>query len=187
MKNYCEKEELEIIGEIPDDRKVAEVYSEGRLVAAELDQYQKVFRNLAGNIEELLSRERKVKKEEIDVHSITVIDRLRGYLIVEADSEDAVKEAIRGMKHAKGVISGEVDIEEIQHFIEEKALTTEIERGDVVELTSGAFKGEKAKVKRIDEGKEKITLEIIEAEVPVPITVDASDVRVLPSEKEKYK
>ncbi len=130
---------------------------------------------------------RKVDKRDVEINSITVIDRLRGYLVIEADNVDAVKDIIRDIKHARGVIEDEMDIEEIQHFIEEKALTTEIERGDVVELTSGAFKGEKAKVKRIDEGKEKITLEIIEAEVPVPITVDASDVRVLPSEKEKYK
>lgn len=130
---------------------------------------------------------RKAENEDLDIQSITVIDRLRGYLVVEADNEDVVKDVVRDIKHARGVISGEIDISDIEHFIEEKALTSEIEREDIVELTSGAFKGEKAKVKRIDEGKEKITLEIIEAEVPIPLTVDASDVRLLPSEKEKYE
>ena len=63
-----------------------------------------------------------------------------------------------------------------------KPLTAGIERGDTVELTSGAFKGEKAKVIRVEVGKEKITVEIIEAVVPIPITVDASSVRVVAKE-----
>lgn len=130
--------------------------------------------------------ERKAKNEDLDIQSITVVDRLRGYLLVEASNEDVIRTAIRSIKNARGVISGEMGIDDIEHFIEEKTLTSEIKGGDIVELTSGAFKGEKARVKRIDEGKEKITLEIIEAEVPVPLTVDASDVRLLPSEKEKY-
>jgi len=131
--------------------------------------------------------EDKVKKEELDIHSITVVDRLKGYIFTEANDEEEAKQLIRGIKHAKGIIEGEVEKEEIKPFIEEKTLTSEIKSGDIVELTSGAFKGEKAKVKRIDQGKEKITVEIIEAEVPIPVTVDASDARVIPSEKQKYE
>ncbi len=131
--------------------------------------------------------EEKVKKEGEEIYSITVVDRLKGYIFIEAPDEQQVKRLIRGIKHAKGTVQGEVDLEEVTPFIEEKTLTSEIKSGDIVELTSGAFKGEKAKVKRIDEGKEKITVEIIEAEVPIPVTVDASDARVLPSEKEKYQ
>ena len=77
--------------------------------------------------------------------------------------------------------------EEIQHFLEVKPMTAGIERGDIVELTSGAFKGEKAKVIRVDEGKEKITVEIIEATVPIPITVNAANVRTVAVQKEEGK
>lgn len=121
----------------------------------------------------------KINKEKMNIHSIIVVDRLRGYIFIESDDKEEVESLARGVKHARGVIKGEMGIEEIKPFIEEETLTSEIERGDTVELTSGAFKGEKAKVKRIDQAKEKITVEIIEAEVPIPITVDASDVRLL--------
>lgn len=129
----------------------------------------------------------EVEKEGADIYSVTSIDRLRGYLVVEADTSAEISRIIRGIRHIRGVIEQEMGMEEIEHFLEQKPLTSEIKRGDIVELTSGAFKREKAKVKRIDKANEKITVEILEAEVPIPLTVDASDVRVIPSEKEKYK
>ncbi len=63
LKKYCQKAELELIGEIPDDRKVAEIYSEGKLVTAVLPEYKKIFKEIVFKIKELLTQERKVKKE----------------------------------------------------------------------------------------------------------------------------
>ena len=47
------------------------------------------------------------------------------------------------------------------------------------EIISGPFKGEKARVRRIDESKEEVTVELIEAMIPIPITVRGDHVRVL--------
>ncbi|RLG21229.1 transcription elongation factor Spt5 [Candidatus Micrarchaeota archaeon] len=130
----------------------------------------------------------KMKKEKEDIYSISIIDGLRGYIIVEAANEAEVRKLTYRVPHIKGVIAGAIKSEELEHFFETKSLTKGIERGDIVELTSGAFKGEKAKVIRVDEGKEKVTVEIIEAAVPIPITVDASNVRLIASsEKEEEK
>jgi len=46
-----------------------------------------------------------------------------------------------------------------------------IAEGDIVELIAGPFKGEKARVQRIDEGKDQVTVELYEATVPIPVTV----------------
>ncbi|HEX2065409.1 MAG TPA: transcription elongation factor Spt5, partial [Candidatus Thermoplasmatota archaeon] len=54
-----------------------------------------------------------------------------------------------------------------------------IAEGDIVELVSGPFRGEKAKVTRVDDTKEEITVELIESMVPIPITVKGEHVRVL--------
>ncbi len=62
LKNYCQEAELEIIGEIPDDRRVAEVYSDGGLATAELPEYKSLFKNIAAKIKELIKEERKVKR-----------------------------------------------------------------------------------------------------------------------------
>ena len=57
--------------------------------------------------------------------------------------------------------------------------------GDIVELVAGPFKGEKARVQKIDETKEEITVELFEAMVRIPVTVRGDHVRVLQKEEEK--
>lgn len=121
----------------------------------------------------------KMKRATEKVSSIAVIDNLKGYIIVEAESEADIRKLVYKTPHVRGIIAGIIRPEEIEHFFETKSLTQGIERGDIVELTSGAFKGEKARVIRVDESKEKITVEIIEAAVPIPVTVDASSVRMI--------
>ena len=51
------------------------------------------------------------------------------------------------------------------------------------ELVAGPFKGEKAKVQRIDEGKDQVTVELYEATVPIPVTVRGDQIRVLDSDE----
>ena len=51
-----------------------------------------------------------------------------------------------------------------------------------MELISGPFKGEKAKVVRIDESKEDVVLELIEATVPIPVTVKGDQIRLIQKE-----
>src|SRR2546426_1651018 len=53
------------------------------------------------------------------------------------------------------------------------------------EVVAGPFKGEKARVMKIDETKEEITVELFEAMVRIPVTVRGDSVRVLQKEEEK--
>ena len=43
VKEYCNREKIEIVLEIPDDRKIAEAYSRGEMVIHALPEYQKTF------------------------------------------------------------------------------------------------------------------------------------------------
>jgi len=121
----------------------------------------------------------KQTKAEQEIHSLVVVDNLRGYIFVEAPNEAEVRKLIYNVPHLKGLVPGGVDLTEVGHFFEDKSLTVDIHKGDLVELTSGPFKGEKAKVVRVDEAKDKITLELVEATVPIPVTMDASAIRVI--------
>ena len=47
LKNYCKSENLEIIGEIPDDRRVAEYYSYGHIVSKNLPEIYELFKDIA--------------------------------------------------------------------------------------------------------------------------------------------
>ncbi len=53
------------------------------------------------------------------------------------------------------------------------------EPGDIVELIAGPFKGEKAKVVRVDEAKDEIVVELIGSIVPIPVTVRGEYVRLI--------
>jgi transcriptional antiterminator NusG len=127
----------------------------------------------------------KQKNEEAIVYSISVIDNLRGYIFVESPNEPELKKMLYNVPHLKGVVKGGIDLTEVEHFFEEKPLTVDIHKGDLVELTSGPFKGEKAKVVRVDDAKDKITVELVEATVPIPITLDAASIRVITQKLEK--
>ena len=68
LKKYCHRQNLEIIGEIPDDRKIAEIYSKGELVVEKLPQYNELFENIADKLIKISKKKRTVKKAKIKKH-----------------------------------------------------------------------------------------------------------------------
>lgn len=122
-------------------------------------------------------------KENYDIRAILVPDELKGYVLVESPVEEVVDEAIHAIPHARGLVKGQSSLAEIEHFLTPKPSVTGISEGCIVELIAGPFKGEKARVKRVDEGHEEITIELFEAMVPIPITVRGDHVRVLSKEE----
>lgn len=117
---------------------------------------------------------------EIRVTAIIVPDELRGYVLVESpDSIARIEQLVEMVPHARSVVRGESTLSEVGHFLVPKPVVSGIEEGTIVELIAGPFKGEKAVVKRVDTGKEEITVELYESMVPIPITVRGDHVRVI--------
>jgi transcriptional antiterminator NusG len=117
---------------------------------------------------------------EIHVMAIMVPDELRGYVLVESpDSIARIEQLVEMVPHARSVVRGESTLDEVAHFLVPKPVVSGIEEGTIVELIAGPFKGEKAVVKRVDTGKEEITVELYESMVPIPITVRGDYVRVI--------
>jgi MinD superfamily P-loop ATPase len=50
VKRYCEEEEIEILAEIPDDRKVAEAYARGDIAVRVLPEYGEIFQDLLNRV-----------------------------------------------------------------------------------------------------------------------------------------
>jgi MinD superfamily P-loop ATPase len=55
---FCAKRRVEIIGELPDDRRIAEAYSRGEMVCGALPEYTGVFAGMWRAVEERLGRAR---------------------------------------------------------------------------------------------------------------------------------
>ncbi|MFH1471243.1 MAG: transcription elongation factor Spt5 [Candidatus Micrarchaeota archaeon] len=120
----------------------------------------------------------KIKKDKLGIYSIAAIDELHGYLMVEAEDEVAVRQAAMRIPHIKGVLSKTMDPKEIDALVSSKAVGITIAKGDIVELISGPFKGERARVIKIDETKEDVTVELTEVAVPIPVTIKMNSMRV---------
>ncbi|MFA5861522.1 MAG: transcription elongation factor Spt5 [Candidatus Thermoplasmatota archaeon] len=121
----------------------------------------------------------KAKKHNVGVVAVLSPPELRGYVLIEAYDRDALEKLIKGVPHARGLVQGETALTEVEHFLTPKPAVAGIAEGDIVELVAGPFKGERARVQRIDAAKEEITVELFEAMVPIPVTVRGDNVRVL--------
>lgn len=123
------------------------------------------------------------EKKEHGIKAILVPEELRGYVLIEASFSDAIEQLIQDIPHARGLIKGELSLEEVEHFLTPKPSVTGMVEGSIIEVISGAFKGEHARVKKVDEVHEEITIELLEAMVPIPITIRGDSVRVLSKEE----
>ncbi|MFC6939024.1 transcription elongation factor Spt5 [Salinirubellus sp. GCM10025818] len=124
-----------------------------------------------------------MNREEASIHAALAPDQLTSYVMVEADDESVFERILDEIPHARGVVPGMSSITEVEHFLSPKPDVEGIAEGDIVELIAGPFKGEKAQVQRIDEGKDQVTVELYEATVPIPVTVRGDQIRVLDSEE----
>ena len=113
------------------------------------------------------------------VFSLLVPAALRGYVFAEGMSFEGVREMLKGIRKARGLVDGETTLKEVEPLLVPRITVEGFVEGAIVELIAGPFKGEKARVKKIDQGKEEITVELIEAVVPIPVTVRGDHVRML--------
>lgn len=75
LKEYCKKAKLTIIGEIPDDRKIAEIYSHGGLLIEEgKKEYKTLFEKLSTKMETLADEKRSVRKPDENQYEETKIE-----------------------------------------------------------------------------------------------------------------
>ena len=124
-----------------------------------------------------------INREESEIHAVLAPDSLTSYVMVEADNPAVLERVLEEVPHARSIVPGESSITEVEHFLSPKPDVEGIAEGDIVELIAGPFKGEKAQVQRIDEGKDQVTVELYEATVPIPVTVRGDQIRVLDSDE----
>jgi transcriptional antiterminator NusG len=128
----------------------------------------------------------KARRFGLPILGLLAPSELRGYVFIETTDPIRVEKGVRGVSYARALIKDpmtgqpkDTPFTEIAHFLTPVSAVAKIAEGDIVELVSGPFRGEKAKVTRVDDTKEEITVELIESMVPIPITVKGEHVRVL--------
>lgn len=120
-----------------------------------------------------------IKKKKLEVFAVIRPHGMRGYIFVEAKDRQAAEQAIFGVPYARGILPKEVEYREIEHMLEQVKHEVDIRKSDIVEIIGGAFKREQAKVTRVDKTKEEVVVELLEAAVPIPITLKIDMVKVV--------
>jgi transcriptional antiterminator NusG len=126
----------------------------------------------------------RLRSEGYNIKAIFHPAEIKGYIFVEGSSGD-IHKAIHGMMHVRGVIEKPVKLSDIQHFLEVKKDRIKIDTGDIVEIIGGPFKGERGKIQRIDKVKDEATIELLEASIPIPVTISTEFVKVVKKQKKE--
>jgi len=126
----------------------------------------------------------KVRKKSLQVFSLTRPHGLRGYIFLEAVDRETAEEAAFNLPYVKGIIGKTLTYEEIKNMLTPNIEEIKIDKGDIVEIIGEPFKKEKAKVTRVDKQKGEVVVSLLNAVVPIPVTVKIDNVRVLRREED---
>ncbi|MBD3310119.1 transcription elongation factor Spt5 [Candidatus Woesearchaeota archaeon] len=119
------------------------------------------------------------RKKGLEVYAVIRPHGMRGYIFLESASKTDAEQAAFNVPYARGILPAEIDYKEIEHMLEQVKREVNIKKNDIVEIISGPFKRENAKITRIDKAKEEVVVELLEAAVPIPITVKMDAVKVI--------
>ena len=125
-----------------------------------------------------------ISKKKIPVYSVIKPHGMRGYIFLEADNKADAEMAAFQIPYARGILPKEVGYNEIEHMLEQVKKEANIQKNDIAEIISGPFKREKCKITRIDTVKEEVVVELLEAAVPIPITLKLDAIKVIRREGE---
>lgn len=120
------------------------------------------------------ARQEKLTQVKAFIHP----QEIKGYVFVEGDIKE-IEQAVQDVPHVRGLIKKPIEMKQIERYLQPKTVVIELNPGDIVEVVGGPFKGEKGKVTRYDKIKREVTMELLEAAVPIPVTVSVEFIKVL--------
>ena len=122
--------------------------------------------------------EDSIKANGLDINVVVHPAEIKGYIFIEGKLGD-IHKAVHGVMHIKGVIEKPITVSEVERFLVAKKNEIKLDIGDVVEIIGGPFSGEKGKLQRIDTVKEEVTIELLEAAIPIPVTISIELIKLI--------
>ena len=119
----------------------------------------------------------RVGSQKIPIKSIFHPEDLRGYVFVEGEVDD-IENAIKNIPHIRGFINKDVPFTQVERFLVQAKSEIKFEVGDIVEIIGSPFKGEHAKITHVDEQKGEVTVEFLEAAIPIPVKISVNSIRM---------
>jgi transcription termination/antitermination protein NusG len=126
-------------------------------------------------------------RKKMEVYSVIKPHGMRGYIFIEAGTRADAEQAAFGVPYARGLLPNIIQYKEIEHMLEQVKKELNIQKNDIAEIISGPFKREKCKITRIDKTKEEVVVELLEAAVPIPLTLKMDAIKVIRRDEDAAK
>jgi len=122
---------------------------------------------------------RRQEGKDPQVYSILVLEAQKSYVFFEAPNAQAVSDSISGFKHVKGMVPGYIQYGDIEKFLVEKSMISDLNVNDVIEIIAGPFKGMKARINRVESQRSEVTVMLLDAPYQLPVTVDVGSIKIV--------
>ena len=119
--------------------------------------------------------ELKANKANSGVTAILISDMMRGYCFIEGESQTKVEDLAADIRilSNRAIQDKEVPISDLVEQLNPVPSIQGLDEGDIVEIVDGPFSGYKAKVMRIEQGNQEVTLELLDAKMALPVRLHA--------------
>ena len=173
------EEEISLVKKKPSKKKKKEEFQE-EVFEESTEPRIYALRTTANREDQVMSFvTSNAARKKLEVYSVVRPHGMRGYIFVEAGSRGDAEQAAFGVPYARGLLPSIIQYTEIEHMLEQVKKEANIQKNDIAEIISGPFKREKCKITRIDKAKEEVVVELLEAAVPIPLTLKIDAVRVI--------
>jgi len=125
----------------------------------------------------------RAKQKGKPIFSILALDTWKGYVLFEAPNSQVVDESIQGFKHIRSKIPGMMQFSDIEKFLVTKSMVAELGENDTVEIVAGPFKGMRAKISRVEQAKQEVTVVLLDTPYQLPVGLDAGYIKVVEKAK----
>lgn len=122
---------------------------------------------------------KKQEGKESQVYSILVLEAQKSYVFFEAPNAQVVSDSISGFKHVKGMVPGYIQFSDIEKFLVDKSIISDVGVNDTVEIVAGPFKGMKARINRVEPQRSEVTVMLLDAPYQLPVTVDVGFIKIV--------
>ncbi len=129
---------------------------------------------------------RAIQKKK-PIYSILALDTWKGYVLFEAPNSQVVDESIQGFKHVRSKIPGMMQYSDIEKFLVTKSMIAEMNEGDTVEIVAGPFKSMRAKISRVEQAKQELTVILLDTPYQMPVTINVGYVKIIERAKPEQR
>ncbi|ERG93674.1 transcription elongation factor Spt5 [Haloquadratum walsbyi] len=117
--------------------------------------------------------DRIAKTQSIHIHSILAPSQLNSYILVESDGLKPVKKAIKDIPKANKTLGGKTSLDEALSYLDTSSEVSNVSIGDTVDIIGGPYKGQQGRVKKINEDKNQLTVELQNETIPIPVAINS--------------